>query len=399
VAALQPLGQSLSQSQFKPLISQLIVLSLLCPWATALAGDDFAGADWQPRPLVDYNAPASTPAQPQAAAPKATPAAPPIQPDLEARLKPVEPFVKEIENRLLIKPKTATGLVNRLNNLQTVLFGAQQYNDAGQLITKLSEIFPEEAKKAQAEMDKQALASQQANAAAMSKPGQAVAPVKPLATPPNQVATAAGQAKPAKKRRSFWNTDDFDSDFDNDPFFQDSFQARAKINGMQAGTVSSASALGSAQQQMVMPQTATTGTQAYPQENAGPSRLAGIAQGLAGLALVVGGIAGASYLNGKLGKGTPTYSYPNNGYYGNGVPYNPYGYPYGSPYGTAYGAPVYGSGYGVNPYGVGISPYGLGSAAYGYGSGYTGYNTSPGYTITRGGYGPGTPFWQPYRGY
>jgi hypothetical protein len=386
VAALQTLGKP----QLKPLISQVLVATMLCPWATALAGDDFIGADWKPRPLVDYNAPAPATAQPSATAEKVTPTAAPVQPDLEARLKPVEPFIKEIESRLSITPKANTGLVNRLNNLQTVLFGTQQYNDAGQLITKLSEIFPEEAKKAQAEMDKQALASQQASVAAMAKSGKASAQVNPPAMPQNQMTNAAGQVKSAKKRRSFWDTDDFDSEFDNDPFFQDSFQARAKRSGVQPPTAM----MGTAQQQGMMPQSqaANAATQAYAQQSAGPSRIAGIAQGLAGLALVVGGIAGASYLNGKLGKGSPAVGYPN-GTYGNGYPYgNPYGYPYGSPY----GAPMYGNGYGVNPYGVGVAPYGLGSAAYGYGSGYS---VSPGYTITPGGYGPGTPFWRPYRGY
>jgi len=50
--------------------------------------------------------------------------------------------------------------------IQAVLFGTQKYQDAGQLITKLTEVFPEEAKKAQAEMDRQFQSTMQANAAA-----------------------------------------------------------------------------------------------------------------------------------------------------------------------------------------------------------------------------------------
>ena len=367
----------------KRLISQAVLAGLLFPWTVALAGDDFAG-NWQPKPLVDNSAPAPVKAQSPAAT---TQAPPPAQPELEARLKPLEPFVKEIENRLTITPQAGSGLVLRLNTIQTVLFGGPQYQDAGQLITKLTEVFPDEAKKAQAEMDKQVQlaqqAMQQANAAAAAKAGKGKITAPGAQFPAqNQVASTAAPAQTAspKKRRGFWNSDDFDSDFENDPFFRDAFQGRAKTGAMPGGT--NTSSVNSIQQPAQNYQN-NQNAQAYAQQSAGPSKLAGLAQGLAGLALIAGGIAGASFLNGKMG-GVK-----------NGYGYSPYGYPnYGySNYGAPYGASAYGNGYGM-PYGGNISPYGYGG---GYGTGMTTYGS--GFGTSMMGSGSGLPYITPYRGF
>jgi hypothetical protein len=135
------------QLHSKRKISLALLGLLLLPCLTALAEDNF-GAEWQPKPLVDTSAPAPVAPQSPAFTSQGVPVTPPAQPELEAKLKPVEPFIREIETRLTLKPKPGVTLVQRLNTLQTVLFGAQKYQDAGELITKLAEVFPEEAKKA-----------------------------------------------------------------------------------------------------------------------------------------------------------------------------------------------------------------------------------------------------------
>lgn len=362
-------------------LSLLAFLGLL--WTQpVLAGSDF-GAGWQPKPLTDTNAPA--PVKTQAQPSSAKPAQPPVQPDLEARLKPVEPFVKEVENRLTLTPKPGATMVQRLNDLQAVLFGAQQYQDAGQLITKLAEIFPQEAQKAQAEMEKQFQSSMQANAPANSAgngvktnktqaftPASGMQPAIANAAP----SSSANQPKPKKKKRGFWDTDDFGSDFDNDPFFQDTFQGRAKTSMTQGA---SASTSGYSQQQNYnqQPYAAQANTQ---QQSAGPSRLATVAQGLAGIALAVGGIAGAYYLNNKMGgsKGynTPGYNPYASGAYGNPYGYAPYGYgvtPY-APYGTMTSVVPYGGNASMMPYqtspyvapGYGAVPFGAMGQTYSY---------------------------------
>jgi len=306
------------------IISLGLLGGLLLPALQAWAGDDFA-ANWQPKPLVDTSVP-HTPAQAKAS--DALPAPTVVQPDLEAKLKPVEPFVKEVENRLTLTPKPGVTLVQRLNTLQTVLFGAQQYQDAGQLITRLTEIFPQEAQKAQAEMDKQL---QQTASNPSNQTGSKSATPNKVGTnasnqPMSSVANVQSGAKPSapkKKRRSFWNSDDFSSDFDNDPFFQDAFQGRLKTSAFQAGSTMQTQSQAA---QSMNAQSYSTPTPVQQQSN-GPSRLAAVAQGLAGVALAVGGLAGAAYLNNKMGGKSSNYPY--NGAYG-----NPYGY--GNVYGYSH---------------------------------------------------------------
>lgn len=303
------------------LISSALVLGLLSTQAQwAFGGSDF-GANWQAKPLVDT----SVTRQPVAES-KPTPTKPvtPAQPELEARLKPAEPFIKDVEARLTISPTTGSPLVQRLNNLQSILFGEQKYQDAGELLAKLAEMFPQEAAKANAELNKQLQSSlppvkptPSTSADKANKTHSKAA--KPIIQPPAYGAdsgaypTTALQTAPTKakkRKKSIWQ-DDWDNSFENDPFFRDEPQQRA-------------------------------------QASQGPSKLAAVGQGLTSLALIAGSLAGTYYLNKQNGNNY----YPNNGYYNNGYYASPYGVPYGSyPYGAypsygaygAYGAPMAGA--------------------------------------------------------
>ncbi len=297
----------------------------------AMADSTF-GADWKPTPLVDTSAPsaskqpegkASSPAKPGVSSASQAEAA--QQKLLETRLKPAEPFMKDVESKLYLKPPQDASLVQRLNTIQAVLFGEPKYQDAGELLAKLAELFPQEAAKANAELNKQLQSSlppvksvETGKTTGKSRGKQIVQPAPVTAMQQNQpqsassgyyqsptgTAQSTSQSVP-KKKKGFWH-DDWDSSFDNDPFFQDQPQGIASQSA---------------------------GATANPSQ--GPSKLAAIGQGLAGLALMAGGVAGAYYMN-KHGGGSNYY--PNNGYYGNGYYASPYGAyaPYGAyPYGGA----------------------------------------------------------------
>ncbi len=376
-------------------LKQLISLSLMALMglpSAAVWAEDAVGVDWQPRPLVDNSVPPAAPttAPATSASLKSAPAVA-AQPELETRLKPAEPFVQEVENRLSLKPKPGATMVQRLNSLQTVLFGEPTYQDAGALIAKLAEVFPQEAQKAQATMEQQFQQAQLQQApngmrtvtASDPSGGKGRKNALPststqsgLGVAPDRLAMTQPAPAAPKKKRSFWNDDDFDSDFDNDPFFQDSYQGRVNTSAAQGGA-------------------SNPGT-GYAQSNGasvgGPSRLAGIAQGLAGLALTAGALAGAYYLNNKsggsrsIGNNYGPYPQTNYGYAPYGAPY--VNGPYGAP-GMAYGSPSpYRNGIVMNPYAA--VPYGMpGYPAYG-----GGYMTAP-QTYQVKPYGTGIT---PYRG-
>ena len=325
----------------------------------AMADSTF-GADWKPTPLVDTNAPSpskqpdskeSSPAKPGVSGASQAEAA--QQKLLETRLKPAEPFIKDVESKLYLKPPQDASLVQRLNTIQAVLFGEPKYQDAGELLAKLAELFPQEAAKANAELNKQLQSSlppvktiESAKAKGKSRGKQVVqqAPFAAMPQSPSQATssgyypnptTAQSTGQPApKKKKGFWH-DDWDSSFDNDPFFRDQPQG---IASQSAGATAN--------------------------QSQGPSKLAAIGQGLAGLALMAGGVAGAYYMNKHGGNNY----YPNNGYYGNGYYASPYGaygpygaYPYGSTTYNAYPG-AYGSfgtpGYYGTPRTYTYTPYG-----------------------------------------
>lgn len=336
----------------RPFISLSITLGLsLQLFAPALAADDFA-ANWEARPLVDHSK------QPAVTTPSSTPATG-TKPDtpkvdqaaLEAKLKPAEPFIASVEKKLLITPKTGNSLVDRLNTLQTVLYGGQKYQDAGQLLAQLATVFPAEATKAQADLNVK-LKNSLPPATTSQRP-TVTQPQKASATPqPNYTQSGFGHnqngtPQPKKKKR-FWGNDD--DPFANDPFFQDQPQSPSYQN----------------------------------QQSNGPSAIGSIGRGIAGLAMMAGAVAGSYYMNKNANN-----ALPNNKYYNPGYGYGNYGYPYGYGvvprggyvpygYGGVYGNPYYGSPLGglsvtTQPYQrygttttTGISPLGVPTGRYSY---------------------------------
>lgn len=321
-------------------LTALLMLAFLgSPAPFAMADSDYS-MDWQPKPLVDTSKPAI-----EKQDSLTTPGTPPVpgQPDLEAKLKPAEPFIQDVESKLSIKAKPGVTLVERLNNLQTVLFGEAKYQDARELLSKLAEIFPQEAAKAQDGLNRELQNTlptngEQTGPQSYAKPGShpTVSMTAPgtngmMPQPYNSPqmynpAQQQPQAIAKSKRRHFWQQDDWDSDFKNDPFFQDN----------------------------------STSYQQTPQQQAAPSKLSSLGQGVAGIAMMAGSLAGAYYLNKKMGNGTINNQpyYNNNPYYsgygGYGYPYGAYGYGGGYPYGSYYG------GYSAYPPPAGAygSPYG-----------------------------------------
>jgi hypothetical protein len=333
---LHSFGKNRIQSAMAVLV---LTLLLAQPLTVAVWADSTFGNNWTPRPLVDTAQSPATPAKSTTTTP-AQPT-PSVSVEQEARLKPYELFISDVEKQLSLQPKAGTSLVNRLNGIQTVLFAGPQYQDAGQLIGKLAELFPKEAAKAQSQMASQSTApSIESSTDLTSEKARKTVPKAANAAPSqapvngNQYqgssfansAMASAPSAPAKSRKKhFWN-DDWDDPFANDPFFQDT--PSNSITGSAYGSNRSVNPVAGVQQ-------------------AAPSKLKAFGQGLAGLALVAGGLAGSYYLN----RNSSRNAYP----YGNR--YDP---SYNSPYGYApYGYnPYYGNGgYSQNPYGVTYGPY------------------------------------------
>lgn len=292
------------------LFSLLTTLSLLAP-TLAMAGEPFA-AGWEAKPLVD-SAPSGgvTPAEPVPSS-NAAPTAQPPAPRLEEVLKPAVPFIESVEAKLYLAPRKDELLATRLNRIQTVLFGEVKYQDAGELLAKMAELFPQEAAKARADLLAQ-MKNSMPPQPAQSKPAAQPSPSPQTAmNAPIQTYPPADPKALKKKKDSFWgDDDDFFSDDDWDREFSHS-QASSGSRG---------------------------------------SGLANLGAGLASLATIAGSLAGSYYLNKNLG-GSYTYRDP----YGSPYYYNGYGAPYGMPYGYYPGYGSYGSGY-ATPYSTRIPPY------------------------------------------
>ncbi len=107
----------------------------------------FLGDGWRPSPLVDTTAPKPTTHGATTTAGKQAPATP-AKPDPEIILRPILPFVSDIERSLQIPQQTpALKTPERLNRLQEIVFGSRVYNDAGEVLAKLAALFPAEAAK------------------------------------------------------------------------------------------------------------------------------------------------------------------------------------------------------------------------------------------------------------
>ncbi len=299
--------------------------------APCWANSDFA-ADWQAKPLIDHSAPAAT-------APVATPsiANQPASPNaeqaaLDEKLKPAEPFISSVEKQLLITPKAGMPLTQRLNALQAVLYGEPKFQDAGELLGDMARLFPSQAAKAAADLQ----AKMQAEKPVSTQPSTGKgATNRPTVSSPAAPAMAnLPPSSASTKKKHFWQSED--DPFANDPFFQD--QPNRNTDSYSSDPTSG--------------------------QQTGPSKMAAIGQGLAGLAMMAGAVAGSYYLN--RGNNAMT---PQNGYYNNPSGYNPYGTPYG--YGN--------NGFGTNAYGQipAQVPYGYNPAyPYSYPNAYP--NTYPG---------------------
>ncbi|MGE0201755.1 MAG: hypothetical protein AB7P76_12415 [Candidatus Melainabacteria bacterium] len=109
----------------------------------------------------------------------------PTDQEAEAQLQPIRPFVEALETRLQVTPDAGATLVARLNRIQGVVLGDQQFSDAGALLHKLAELFPEEA-----EVMRQALFAD------MMRLRQGLAAKPPAAIQPAPVAKAQTREEP-----------------------------------------------------------------------------------------------------------------------------------------------------------------------------------------------------------
>jgi hypothetical protein len=250
------------------------------------------GDNWPAHPLVDTTVPPKSvlPQKPQIS-----------QAMLDAKLSPYEDFMKAIEKSLAIIIPSGSSRVARLNAIQKIVFDEQLYrDDAGQLIARLQKVFPKEAASTLKPWNYQSIQT-----AHNAQQGPQIVSSAPLPSVPDGVKVRQSQltrresARLQKAQQKALNkqNDDF---FGNDPFFKDDNSTVSSSSGSKAKA-----ALG----------------------------------GVAGLAMLAGGMAGSYYMNKNVkapsyGSTTPVYGYPNYPVVNN--PYNPYSNttPYGA--GQAY---------------------------------------------------------------
>ena len=238
------------------------------------------GDNWLARPLVDTTLPPKTalPQKPQIS-----------QAMLDAKLSPYEDFIKAIEKSLAIIVPSGSGRVARLNAIQKIVFDEQIYHgDAGQLITRLQKVFPKEAASTLKPFNPQSIQtayrSQQGPQIISSAPlPDGVKMRQPQLTRKELARLEKAQQKAIKQSQS-------DDIFANDPFFKDD----------NSSTLSSSS---------------------------GGSKAKAALGGLAGVAMLAGGMAGSYYMNKNIkapsyGTTAPVHGYPN--YPVVNSPYNPY---------------------------------------------------------------------------
>lgn len=330
----KPLGNARLRVRATMLIFFTLAEIFMLPAGFSASTDQSAGGYWEPRPLIDTQIPKPVENQSNKRVQEKSESSRSVDPLLEARLKPVEPFIQAVEKRLSIRPQADSTISSRLYTLQSVLYGEPKYTDAGALLVSLAEIFPAEAAKAKADLDSQLPNRMISPSTVPSQAGESKtggknqrqrfypagpkasgftpgAEQKPLYGPSAISPTPSASSLPAK--RKFWQTD-FDADFDSDPFFNDSLQRPGATRTEQL-------------------------------ENSGTSRIAQAAQGLSGLAWLAGAVAGNYFLNKNAAPNSTMLN--NNGYYPGYSGYSPYPYsgqssPYGIPYASmpysAYGS-------------------------------------------------------------
>lgn len=368
------------------LLGAMLALSVSL-FGVAHSAENHFGDGWQARPLLDTTKPV------MAAAPESKQTPPAPQADVEAILKPAEPFIASIETKLTLPPKPGTPLLQRLNTLQAVLWGGPRYQDAGELLAKLADMFPQEAAQAHAGLQEQwrqsALratsptatsgTSQQAKKASKTTstasasnavPSQEEWFSYPASTRSSsqevvENPAALTESKPAKKKRHWQSFND--DPFANDPFFQDSaiHDTRRLLRTDSPSSTPNGNALQSSEMSNPPLNNNVSGS---ARQDAAPSKLKALGQGLGSLAMMAGSLAGSYYMNKQFNHSprngyNPYYpygtygGYPYNPYYGNGNPYGAYSYdPLTGAYTQSYPAPYSSNSYSLSPY----NPYGYG---------------------------------------
>lgn len=290
------------------LLTLMALAAMPLPALAVDTGDkasDF-GAGWEATPLlkpgdiVPATASGATAEAPASEEPGIAAA-----PSLEETLAPVMPFIGAVEEKLSINNDGGVTLHGRLNKIQNVLYGEPRYDDAGELLASLSEIFPAEAAKT-----RQQLMAEMANGgfSAQPQPRQQAA-----ASPPGRAHSGG-------------------------PRIVESYPANPNVNYQ-------AQAQSYQKNYYQQQQHAYQARQDYADELKKRRRmdtLKSVGKGLGALALIGGALAGSYFLNKKLGNNNPVAQDVPDNYYYPGYGYPPgYGYGY-SPYG--------GYGYGYSPY-------------------------------------------------
>ena len=297
---------------------------------------------WEPRPLIDT-------AVPNATAPAAnTNLLPsPATPDVDAMLEPVEPFIAGIESELGIVPLAETGSrLNRLNHIQDILFGDRIYDDAGDLLARLAEIFPQQAAEAQETLQARLRET-------VMNPD--------MRAEPDKVSSSGSKKSFAKSRRHAKKSKDKNQNTNQNANQNIMASSSVPNYGYSQQTYQPLSP----QPQQQQPQQQNYQNQSYAQRAQRGEGLKSFGRGLMQLAMVGGSLAGAYYLNRQMGS-VNTGPNPYNTYSPYGA-YSPYGY---SPYGSYGAVRTMAPAYTYGGYGSG----GLYTAPYGYG-GYNGYNS------------------------
>lgn len=357
------------------------------------------GLGWRPKPLVDYNAPPPLPPAPLAQAPVQ-----PVQPDqnalVEQALKPMLPFVSSVEKTLQVNPGLGASAQSRLNQLQAVLFGEPLYQDAGELLSRLAQLFPMEAEQAhrqmQADIDQNSLAAKMdAKSPRYPYSDNPYIKVVPPKTPKNQLKNQAQPPQVASVSQPLQMpmppvtagyapqyTQQVIQPPSQEPkhFSIPGWPRNQNNNGAQPNTTTKKQTSKKHRSDDPFDDPFFTQDSAFSDDSfyrdtpssrsgGGGETLKSIGRGLAGLAMIAAPIAGTYFL-GKTSLGDQLLPSTSTNPY-----YNPY-------YGGGYGYPTYGTPYGVNAYGA---PYGANSYAVPYGTTFSngvplnnlGFNVNP----------------------
>lgn len=321
------------------------------------------GAGWVPLPLKKTDKKQPKAAENTVQAAEEAPLQSPLK-DPNQLLQPAEGFIVAVEKRLMLVPKPQEALTERLNHIQMVLYGTEQFDDAGQLLSALSESFPQAAVEARQQLMQDMASFKPDEDGRLSKPTKRIrqktenlAPTHPQATP-KQVATSSPQSTSgvplqplysgSGNLQNGWDSpfdESWDNDFDkNWDDYKDANKEAREANEEKLKR-----------------------WEKSQKKEARFESLKSLGRGLASLAMVAVPMAGQYYLNKSadtVNNSRYQTTYPNYGYGQYQPGYGGYYYPangYPNPYNNAYTGAY---GYGVNP--NQYSPYGSLATPYNY---------------------------------